>query len=320
MQIVEDLTAEVPDTNAFHWGFKDFSEPSNENVLFYGYNSATNTILHNRYADFKRRIFFNNWAPCEFAQPSVIDGVHTFDRESFFNEVYSICPYTNQWLNSLGLDREYANLFYPYSPSLIPERQEKQYDVIYHGGIHGIEHVQCLQVMKNFAYRYCTMTSHINNLTIACIKNGYATNLNLAFQEKVNLIAKTKISVCYNIVHVNQEHIPNIMSFDKWNENEAFKEVGENRWNIMPQFKTRMHEAAFSRTLNLVMRDPWNIAELYYKPGEDFVYFEDQEDLNKKIKDIVNNWNDYQHIVDNAYEKSKSYQVSNFLNTIRNKQ
>ena len=76
------------------------------------------------------------------------------------------------------------------------------------------------------------------------------------------MVAETKISVCYNIVHVAPQHIPAIKSYSQWESNEAFKEV-EKR-NVMPQFKTRAHEAAISRTLNLVQRDPWNIIERYY--------------------------------------------------------
>ena len=94
---------------------------------------------------------------------------------------------------------------------------------------------------------------------------------NLTFQEKISLVANTKISVCYNIVHVNPEHIPHIQSYDNWQHNKAFSEVGKT--NIMPQFKTRMHEAAISKTLNLVYKDNWNIAEQYYEPDKEFLYF-----------------------------------------------
>lgn len=306
MKIIEDLSIEVPDTNAYHWSLKDYSKESNESVLFYGFNAAANKNLLNDYSHFKRRAYFNNWAPCEFAQPVV-------DDDSFFNEVYSICPYTSQWLNNKEGSNRYRPIFYPYNTKIVPPTLEKKYDVIYHGGIHGQEHVDCLNVMKAFNYRYCTMTSYINGTTQAMLP--FATNVDLSFQEKVNLVAESKISVCYNIIHVFPDHVPNIKSQIDWKKNEAFSEVGKS--NIAPQFKTRIHEAAISRTLNLVMKDKWNIIEEYYKPDEEFVYFEDAHDLREKITEITNNWSKYQSVVDRAFEKSKNYQIENFLKTIQ---
>ena len=307
MKIIEDLQIEVPDTNAHHWDIKSYSQDSSEEVLFYGYNASSNSNLLNNYSSFKRRMYFNNWAPCEYAQPKV-------DDTSFFNEIYSICPYTSNWLNEEERSQRWRSIFYPYNKSIIPKKYDKEYDVIYHGGIHGQEHVDCLNVMKSFNYRYCTMTSYINASTHAMIP--FATNLNLNFQEKINLVAKSKISICYNIIHVFNDHVPNIQSHDNWESNKAFSEVGKR--NIAPQFKTRIHEAAISRTLNLVMRDDWNIIEEYYEPYKDFVYFNDPTDLRYKIEDILNNWGDYQKMIENAFEKSKKYTIENFVNKIKN--
>jgi len=313
MFIVGDLSAEVPDTNAFHWNLKELSKESNDMVLMYGYNSSANTFFHQYYQNFKRKIYFNNWAPCEFAQHKDHHNKTPMEYDLYFNEIYSICPYSNRWLNSLGFDRQYKNIFYPFHQNLIPKHFEKEYDIIYHGGIHGEEHIDCLQVMLSFNYRYCTMTNHINQLTVAGLK--YATNVNLSFQEKINLIAKSKISVCYNFVHISPENIPEIQKNKNWNENEAFNEVG--KWNIMPQFKTRMHEAAISKTLNLVMRDKWNIAERYYEPDKEFIYFDNKDDLNNKIKQILADWEAYQEIIDNAYNRAMNYTTDKFINLIK---
>ena len=107
-----------------------------------------------------------------------------------------------------------------------------------------------------------------------------------------------------------------IKSYEKWQENEAFSEV--EGWNVKPQFKTRMHEAAISRTINLVMKDNWNVAERYYKPNEDFLYFEDKKDLKNKIDDVLNNWKDYENMIENAYNKAMNYTTEKFVEKIRN--
>jgi len=307
MRIVEDLRIEVPDTNAHHWDLKSYSTEDYNAVLFYGYNATINQNLQDQFADYERRILFNNWAPCEFAQPKA-------DDDTFFTEIYSICPYTSDWLNTTRGNNRYRPIFYPYNKRIVPEVQDKKYDVIYHGGIHGQEHVECINTIKKFNYRYCTMDHHINLHTQAALL--LATNINLNFQQKVNLVAQSKVSVCYNLVHVNPEHIPNIKSHSKWDENTAFSEVG--RWNVMPQFKTRIHEAAISKTLNLVLRDKWNIIEEYYEPEKEFVYFDNASDLENKISDAVNYWEEHQEITENAFKKVQSYQMENFLSEIEN--
>ena len=307
MKIIEDLRIEVPDTNAHHWDLKSHSKEDGDTVLFYGYNVASNRKLQDKFAHYKRRIYFNNWAPCEYAQPSV-------DDDAYFSEIYSICPYTSKWINQEEGASRYRPIFYPYNKKIIPETHDKKYDVIYHGGIHGQEHVECINTIRAFNYRYCTMDHHINLHTQAMLP--LATNINLNFQQKVNLVAQSKVSVCYNLVHVNSEHVPNIKSHSKWDKNIAFSEVG--KWNVMPQFKTRIHEAAISKTLNLVLRDKWNIIEEYYKPEKEFVYFDNALDLKDKIADAVNHWERYQEITENAFKKAQSYQIENFLDKIEN--
>jgi hypothetical protein len=99
-------------------------------------------------------------------------------------------------------------------------------------------------------------------------------------------------------------------------QNDSFKMVGS--WNVMPQFKTRMHEAAFSRTLNLVRRDSWNIAERYYEPEKEFLYFNSEEDLENRIGAILEGWNStkIQNILEAAYKRSLNYTTDRFIQTI----
>mgnify|MGYP003627955334 CR=1 FL=1 len=315
MLILEDLSAEVPDTNAHHWNLKEYSQADNTHtVLMYGYNSAGNVSQQNQCEAFDRKIFFNNWAPCEFSQYRVHNKKTATEYDAYFSEIYSICPYTSVWLNTMDLGRIYKPIFYPFHKKLIPPLQDKIYDVIYHGGIHGLEHLQCLMVMRNFNYRYVTMTHHINQTTQASLP--YATDLNLTFQDKINLVAKTKISICYNIVHISPQHIPAIKSYERWEDNEALCEV--DHWNVKPQFKTRMHEAAISKTLNLVQRDPWNIAERYYEPNKEFLYFSDERELESLIKEILSDWESYQPMIDRAYHKAMNYTTDKFVEKIRN--
>jgi hypothetical protein len=111
------------------------------------------------------------------------------------------------------------------------------------------------------------------------------------------------------------EHISAIKSYEGWEDNDAFQEVDGQ--GVKPQFKTRVHEAAISKTLNLVYRDRWNVVEDYYEPDKEFIYFDSHLDLKNKIRDISNDWENYSEIVENAYQKSMKYTVENFINHIR---
>ena len=63
-------------------------------------------------------------------------------------------------------------------------------------------------------------------------------------------------------------------------------------------------------------KDEWNVVEDFYEPDKEFIYFQNEKDLDNKIKDISNNWDDYQEIVDNAYNKSLLYVTEKFIEKI----
>ena len=61
MLILKDLSAEVPDTNAFHWHLEELSEDNaTDSVLMYGYNASDNQQFFERCMNIPRKIYFNN--------------------------------------------------------------------------------------------------------------------------------------------------------------------------------------------------------------------------------------------------------------------
>jgi len=133
----------------------------------------------------------------------------------------------------------------------------------------------------------------------------------------LKLISECKISICFNTFDIrNSDDLRNIKSRKSWWKNEAFKHIEDLK--IVPQFKSRCNEAAFSKTLNLVKRDPWNLIEYYYTPNVDFVYFEDIDSLKDKITSILNNWENYQPMIESAYMKSLNYTTEKLYSIIKN--
>lgn len=322
MKLLKDLSSEIEDTNSNHWNFESYAS-DDENALAVGINwLSRNDIDFHRSQHESKIVLFNNWAPCEYAQRDLRKGIDAIRNEEKFDYVLTICPFTAKWRNANSFRAKYIYAFYPYSKHLIPAARRKKYDVIYHGGIHGKEHVMAMKVMREYNYRYISLDYGINPLTKSYLR--YATDINLPFSEKIAKISETKISICFNLIHVSFRHYNNIMMYcselsecnDFFNGLSPINIFKNYPWiGVLPQFKTRIHEAAISRCINLVYKDPWNIVEDYYQPDKEFIYFTNENDLREKISYILDNWDTtkIQNIVDAAYSKAMRYTSENFM-------
>jgi len=309
MKVIKDISLEIPGTNVHYFNLDEYTEDNNATILAYGYNFLESHHMYDELKKYNRKVYLNVSMPTEFC-----GNVPTL-QDQFFDEVYSICPYSVNWLNDITKTNKYKSISYPFNKHDIPTTHDKKYDVCYHGGLHGRYHLECLDIMRKFNYRYMSMTHGIGGLTSSNL--GYATNLNLTNQEKLNLIAECKISICYNYFPVRDgfNDAANIKGRTDWFKNEAFKHIDD--FKIIPQLKSRLNEAAMARTLNLVQKDPWNVVENYYVPDVDFVYFESNEELEEKIQQILNNWDDYQQMIESAYQKSLNYTTEKLYERIK---
>jgi hypothetical protein len=168
-----------------------------------------------------------------------------------------------------------TNVFFPFNEKYIPEQTEKLYDVIYTGFVN-IPHVRRLaNIISNYNYRYVSFA----------LQNGLETNLGVSYVEKLKLVSQSKISIIHNMLSYGT-----------------------------PQLKSRTFEAAFSRTLMLVLKDKYNVIEEWFVENEDFIYFESEEDLQYKLDSILENYSDYQNVIDNAYNKAiNEYTTEKFV-------
>lgn len=289
MKIINNLKIEIPDTNTYYFDLQDYSIENSDTVLIYGYDTLENPPeILNKY---KIKKYLNVTMPTEFLSDQ---DIFLDDR---FDKIYSICPYSCDWLNKIKNTNKYEFIWYPFNKKYIPSKTEKKYDVCYHGGIHGIKHIEMLDIIKNFNYRYMSMTNGINFLTIN--KLNYATDLDLKNIEKLLRVSESKISICYHNLPCYPHHVDNIKAKINWQTNECFNQIGIT--NDIPQLKSRFIEASLCRTLNLVEKDNWNIIEKLYTPNEHFIYFENNNDLADKIETIINNYEDYVEIIEKSF-------------------
>lgn len=306
MLVVKDLGGEEMDGVNFYLDIDRYSEHSEEDVLMYGINCTINSNIQNTYKDYKSRKLLNLWQPCEFVLPPDAKNQDPYQQVEYFSKIYSICPYTATWLNKkLGDDRHQA-IFYPFGNDVIPEVEEKIYDVCYFGGIHGIDHVECIEQISKFNYRFLSLQHEYN---------PKITDHRVPFKQKMKTVAQTKISVCYNMLYFHGGYVSQIKTHDRWSENEAFAYLDDH--GKAPQFKQRVHESAISRTLILCKRDYWNVIEHYYEPEKDFIYFDSNDQLEGLIKDILNNYDDYLPMIESAYNKSLNYTSEKLYTHIR---
>jgi len=280
-----------------------FQEPSNTEVLLYGINSTCNKSIQDKYKNYKRRVLFNYWSPCEFTCRN--DAGNGYDMVNYFTEVFSVCKYTTDWMNKVVDKHKFKSIFFPIDTTYIPNNINKEFDVGYHGGIHGSIHLECLNIINKFKYSFLSQSNY----------TGLTNQPMLPYEKMLDNLSKVKISINYHIVPLNNTLKSFIKGYSFWGDNKAFSHI--DSLNIMPQFKVRMHEAALCKCLNLVYRDPWNIAEDYYEPNKDFIYFNDNSELPYLINNILKSWEYHTPMIESAFNKCLTYNAQNLYNNIK---
>lgn len=268
-----------------HLNLKRFEDSTKDCYLFLG--DAYEEVKKYEYLD-KKRIFLSLEEP-NFCTP----GHHVDTFNKYVDEVLTICPYTAK----SAPKRTFT--FFPFNEEFISADFNKQYDVIYSGTVHSSVINNFIEIIKNFNYRFISYGG-----------NSLITNPNASYEEKIDLYSKSKVSIIHNLVFPHNENVPRYRAFPNALQNEAFKclDIG-----LMPQIKSRVFEAAFSKSLILCYHDNWNVIEYFFDKDKEFVYFYDAEDLRNKLIEILNNYEKYEKIAENAFEKAiNNYSTKHF--------
>jgi len=225
-----------------------------------------------------------------------VDWFHHFEYDKYFSKIFSICPYTTAWFKKVyNIDR--IHVFIPICHK--SQDTTKLYDIMYAGHIYPGHIAEDVSVIKDFNYKIVSNTDH-----------PLVTNKSASHEEKLKLIAQSKISLVHNLLYPTEEQINFIKTRPYYNENEAFSLLDSG---IVPQIKGRVFEAALCKSLILCQKDPWNVIEKYFTPNEDFIYY-DKGKAKQQIENILNNYENYSHIIDNAYKKAQNYTTEAFFN------
>jgi hypothetical protein len=207
--------------------------------------------------------------------------------ENVYDKIITICPYTvNKRNKYLGNDL-YEYGYFPSSDNWNRENK-KEFDIIYVGS--GTDWFLDDRILN------------YNHVVINQLNKKYTTHSNLNFNEKMDFISKSKITLVHNLI--NCSHIKNQLN------TENFYTIKNNK---LTQHKSRVIEAARAKSLILCKEDDFNIIEDILIPNEEFIYYNDTN-FTEIVDKILNNYEQYQYVIDNAHKKViNNYDIKNFI-------
>ncbi|MBT6231172.1 MAG: glycosyltransferase family 1 protein [Candidatus Scalindua sp.] len=260
------------------------------------------------------RIKKNKVVRLEFEEPNkffIRENFDDYDHE--FYKIFTLCPYTAKYLNSQQGCRKRIPIFFPFNDSYTPRVTDKIYDIIYTGHIVSKQILRDIKTCSQFSYRLVSNSTH-----------ELVTDRSVDYEKKLSLISQSRITLVHNLLSPTFHHLWNVWQYPEWKKNQAFKEL-PTPWQVVrfftnrssmlvPQLKSRVFEAAFSRSLILCKKDPFNVIENFFDEGKEFIYFEEGH-LAKTIDEILENYDDYQQVIENAFERAnKEYTTDAFFN------
>ena len=337
MKVVNDFRGHYDDSLERHYKYEKFGDESETSVFLHGDGCIQNCEDYfESYKDCSKRVAFNYEHPsgwqtenlsAEYAKRSA-------DTEKFFHAIYTVCPYTADWLNANQGEERFVASCHPFELEDAKTEDEdfvKEYDALYWGGIHHQDHIDIVDIISKYKYnfitlgyeywpvlhgyenqkRYHTDIDYYHKIN-SCI--DLITKVDIPRKEMWDTIRKTKITITNNLLYCSEAQAAAPKKLEGWEKNRAFDHLDDR---IVPQLKTRVIESAFNKSLLLVKRDPWNVIEYWFEPDKDFIYYEDKKDLADKVEEISTNWEKYRNIPESAYKKSiENYTTKHLLSKI----
>jgi hypothetical protein len=280
----------------------------------------------------KKIVYIDVEEPNRFMSPD--PAFRREEYEDYFYKIFTVCPYTAEWLNKVQGSKRREVISYPMNENKIPPAREKKYDIIYVGNINSKELARNVKTISKFNYRLVARSHNVGFLSWFTYhvlkshrKNKYITDHAVDYEEKMKLLSETKIALTHGLLWCPGKLLRATWKTRGYEDNKAFSHLPRKTWlsyllsfvstkeHLVPQLKTRFAEAAIAKTLMLVRKDPWNLVEIWYEPNKEFVYYEDGK-LEEKVREILSEWptGKYQKIIDAAYDRTiKEYTTEAFF-------
>ena len=207
--------------------------------------------------------------------------------------ILTLCPYTAELFDNRTF------VFFPFSEDWIPEEREKSIDVSYFGSLPRA--VPWESYIQNVFSKYNFRFGHYSMGNVP----------RCSYADKMTILSETKVAVVHGLCNIDSSTAENYYNLPRGRENKAFTHIDRG---TMPQIKSRMFEAAFAKCIILCQRDSWNPIEYFFTPDEDFMYFGDESDLDKKLEYIINHYDEFDYMRKNAYNRATgNYTTKHFV-------
>ncbi len=325
MEIFKDALTSYPQCPSRFLGFERYSELAGDFILVVGSAYDPNVL----YKLPKKKVLIEFDEPNRYYYPPEL--MRHDDYENAFDKIFTICPYSAEWQNKRQNNHKRTFVCFPFNEKLIPAPEEKIFDVIYTG--HFL--ARTISDIVNDIQPY-------NYVVVSNSNDPRVTHRSASYEEKMKLIAQSKITIVHNLHFMDSYHVANLQTIPNYFNNQAFAQVPRVNSNIplsirriittaqrlfrkltktyeeteilVPHIKSRTFEAAFSRSLMLVQKDPFNVIGKFFEPNTEFVYYEPGE-LKQKLAEVLKNYQDYKPIIDRAYQRAiENYTSDAFFN------
>jgi hypothetical protein len=233
--------------------------------------------------------------------------IYTYDTLKEFNTydlILHLCPYTCDYLNTKYNTDKFKSIFFPINP--YTNTSERTINTFYTGGKHDLYPIHLI---------YRIMNKYIGNDMINKLNTEMSSTSIKGYYDKLNILSRTKICLVHNVL-INVTNFPNYHSYI--NDDLCKQKLPWHTTTaLVPQLKSRIFEGALMGCVLLVYKDEYKTIERYFEENKEFIYFESEEDLDNKVKMILDNYEEYKIIAENAKNKvMNNYLISNLVDFI----
>jgi hypothetical protein len=200
-----------------------------------------------------KKVYFDLEEPNKFF---VSKGWHNSKGDDF-DHYLTIDPFSNDFFSQRS-NRIGNSVYIPTDPKKVPNfSPQREYDVVYSGHI----------VSKSLAKLLERVRERFRLAVVSGSNHPLVTHRNLDYNQKLELVANSKVSLVHNVLWPRFSHVQNVKNrFDDWKSHGAFEDFRQILpWGMtVPQLKSRLFESAFCGTVPVVFLDDWNLASNYF--------------------------------------------------------
>lgn len=270
----------------------EFDKSSEHICLHLDYLKPSSLELDKNYIN----ILLDLELPNRYLEPS--QALESIEQEDRYDYILTICPHVcknrNAILEKTNKKCRYIYIAFPTSIANIP-MYKKDIDFIFTG---------------NYIY-YLDWIKNKTNIAIIGRHNKHSNMPNCSYRDKLMYTSRAKAAIIHQEFPLRPDQVQKLNSFQ-------YKDSCVVLENTVSQQKARLTEAALSKCLLLVKRDPFNLIEDFY-PRNSFIYFNNSHELNSLLESVIQNYSKYIDMIEIAYEQAKNLCSTEALrNKIRN--